>query len=126
MERGERELLPTRRAGYNQKVRLGGQVFHIRTGEYPDGRLGEVFLDCSKAGSSIRAMINAVAISLSLGLQYGVPLDKFVEIFKEFKFTPCGSISGDPRIPEADSILDYLVRELEMTYLSDESKTLLS
>lgn len=115
--RGQRHSLPTRRQGYTQKVRVGGQSVYLRTGEYEDGTLGEIFLDCSRTGSSMRAMINALAISVSLGLQYGAPLEAYVEIFKDFTFLPNGSVQGDPRFAEAKSILDYLVRELEFTYL---------
>ena len=120
MERGQREQLPTRRAGYNQKIRIGGMVFHLRTGEFQDGRLGEIFLDCSRAGSSMRAMINALAISVSLGLQHGTPLQVYIKAFKNFGFIPSGPAEGDPRFTEVASILDYVARELESTYLSAE------
>jgi ribonucleoside-diphosphate reductase alpha chain len=117
--RGERKKLPSRRGGYNQKVRIGGTVFYVRTGEYEDGTLGEIFLDCAKAGSSLRAMMNAMAMLFSMSLQYGVPLQALVKLLKNFSFLPSGHVDGDPRLENALSILDYIVRELELTYLTD-------
>jgi len=115
-----RKPLPNRRAGYRQKLSIGGQKFHLGTGEYPDGTLGEIFIDASRTGMFVRAMLHAFAISVSRGLQYGVPLEDYVESFKEFHFQPCGEVKGDSRIPEADSILDLVFRELELTYIKKE------
>ena len=123
LERGKRRSLPTRRSGYTQKARCGGQPIYIHTGEYEDGTLGEVFLDCSRTGSSMRAMINALAISVSLGLQYGAPLESYVKVFKDFAFLPGGIVQGDSRFDEATSILDYVFRELEYTYLGKKDAT---
>lgn len=120
LARGQRRPLPTRRAGYNQKIRIGGTVFHLRTGEFEDGTLGEIFIDTHKAGSSMRAMINALAISVSLGLQHGTPLQAYIKAFKDFGFIPSGPTEGDPRFTDVASILDYVARELESTYLSAE------
>lgn len=121
LARGQRRSLPTRRGGYTQSVHIGGQHVYLRTGEYEDGGLGEVYLDVNKTGSSLRAMINALAISISLGLQHGTPLESYVKIFKDFAFVPNGPVQGDPRFQEAKSILDYLVRELESTYLGEKN-----
>lgn len=117
LARGQRRSLPTRRLGYTQKIRVSDQPIYIRTGEYEDGSLGEIFLDVNLTGSSMRAMINALAISMSLGLQYGAPLEAYVKVFKDFSFIPNGPVQGDERFEETASILDYLVRELEATYL---------
>lgn len=119
LKRGERKKLPSRRAGYNQKVRIGGTTFYVRTGEYEDGSLGELFINCAKAGSSMRAMIEAVAISMSIGLQCGTPLEAYVRVFKNFGFLPSGDLQGDERFTGVQSILDYVARELELTYLSE-------
>lgn len=120
LARGQRRSLPTRRAGYNQKIKIGGQTVHLRTGEYEDGSLGEVFLDCHKTGSSLRALLDSLAKVISVGLQYGVPLQAYVKLFKGYEFLPSGKVMGDPRFTEAASILDYLVRELESTYLGEK------
>lgn len=115
-----RKRLPGTRAGYNQKFTIGGQTIYLRTGEYADGRLGEVFIDISKAGSTIRAMCNALALAVSKSLQHGVPLQEIVDDYKGWKFEPSGRVDGDPRILEADSILDYVFRELELTYIKKD------
>lgn len=120
LQRGDREKLATRRAGYNQKSKVGGQTVYLRTGEYADGRLGEIFVDVNKHGSLLRDMVSAVAIAVSVGLQYGVPLAEFVRLFKGLSFPPAGDVEGDPRIPEASSLLDYVFTELELTYLKNE------
>jgi len=112
-----REHLPTRRGGYNQKLVIGTQTVYLRTGEYPDGRLGEIFIDVSRTGTALRAMFNAIAMSVSRALQYGVPLQEFIDAFKDFKFEPSGPVHGDPRMSEASSLLDCIFRELEMTYV---------
>jgi ribonucleoside-diphosphate reductase alpha chain len=113
----KREDLPARRAGYVQKARIGGQKIYLHTGEYADGRLGEIFLTAAKTGTLLQALLDAFAISVSISLQHGVPLEEYVEAFKHTKFEPSGPVSGDARIKMASSILDYVFRELESTYL---------
>ncbi len=113
----EREELPDRRAGYTQHVHIGGHGVFLRTGEYPDGRIGEIFIDVAKTGAALRALLNAFAISVSLGLQHGTPLEEYVHAFKNFRFDPSGSVEGDARVPEASSLLDYIFRELEQSYV---------
>jgi hypothetical protein len=109
--------LPSRRKGYNQKLKVGGQSIHLRTGEYEDGTLGEIFLDCGKYGSVVRNLLTAVAMTTSIGLQNGVPLEVYVSLFRGFWFPPFGEVIGDERIFEATSILDAVFHELELTYL---------
>ncbi|NKN36667.1 vitamin B12-dependent ribonucleotide reductase [Agrobacterium sp. a22-2] len=113
----EQEKLPTRRKGYTQKAKIGGHTIFLRTGEYDDGRLGEIFLDMNKEGSALRALINNFAISVSLGLQYGVPLEEYVDAFTFTKFEPAGMVQGNDAIKNATSILDYVFRELAISYL---------
>ncbi len=113
----EQEKLPTRRKGYTQKAKIGGHTVFLRTGEYDDGRLGEIFLDMNKEGSTLRALINNFAISVSLGLQYGVPLEEYVDAFVFTKFEPAGPVQGNDAIKQATSILDYVFRELAVSYL---------
>ena len=113
----EQEKLPTRRKGYTQKAKIGGHTVFLRTGEYDDGRLGEIFLDMNKEGSTLRALINNFAISVSLGLQYGVPLEEYVDAFVFTKFEPAGMVQGNDAIKSATSILDYVFRELAVSYL---------
>lgn len=113
----EQEKLPARRKGYTQKAKIGGNTIFLRTGEYDDGRLGEIFLDMNKEGSALRAFINNFAISVSLGLQYGVPLEEYVEAFIFTKFEPAGMVNGNDAIKNATSILDYVFRELAISYL---------
>jgi ribonucleoside-diphosphate reductase alpha chain len=113
----EQEKLPTRRKGYTQKAKIGGHTLFLRTGEYDDGRLGEIFLDMNKEGSALRALINNFAISVSLGLQYGVPLEEYVDAFTFTKFEPAGIVQGNDAIKNATSILDYVFRELAVSYL---------
>ncbi|MCO5733997.1 vitamin B12-dependent ribonucleotide reductase [Rhizobium sp. SSA_523] len=112
------EKLPSRRKGYTQKAKIGGHTIFLRTGEYDDGRLGEIFLDMNKEGSALRAFINNFAISVSLGLQYGVPLEEYVDAFTFTKFEPAGIVTGNDAIKNATSILDYVFRELAVSYLS--------
>ena len=114
----EQEKLPGRRKGYTQKAKIGGHTIFLRTGEYDDGRLGEIFLDMNKEGSSLRALINNFAISVSLGLQYGVPLEEYVDAFTFTKFEPAGMVQGNEAIKNATSILDYVFRELAVSYLN--------
>lgn len=113
----EQEKLPTRRKGYTQKAKIGGHTIFLRTGEYDDGRLGEIFLDMNKEGSALRAFINNFAISVSLGLQYGVPLEEYVGAFTFTRFEPAGPVQGNDSIKYATSILDYVFRELAVSYL---------
>ncbi len=114
----EREKLPNRRKGYTQKAVVGGHKVYLRTGEFDDGRLGEIFIDMHKEGAAFRAMMNNFAIAISLGLQYGVPLDEYVEAFTFTKFEPAGMVMGNDAIKNATSILDYVFRELAVSYLS--------
>ncbi|MCC0023560.1 MAG: vitamin B12-dependent ribonucleotide reductase [Hyphomicrobiaceae bacterium] len=113
----EREKMPQRRKGYTQKATVGGHKVYLRTGEYDDGRLGEIFIDMHKEGAAFRAMMNNFAIAISLGLQYGVPLEEFVEAFIFTRFEPAGLVSGNDSIKNATSILDYVFRELAVSYL---------
>ncbi|MEQ1942780.1 vitamin B12-dependent ribonucleotide reductase [Mesorhizobium sp. VNQ89] len=113
----DREKLPNRRKGYTQKAIVGGHKVYLRTGEFDDGRLGEIFIDMHKEGAAFRAMMNNFAIAISLGLQYGVPLDEYVEAFTFTKFEPAGMVVGNDAIKNATSILDYVFRELAVSYL---------
>ncbi len=112
-----RERLPNRRRGYTQKARVGGQKIYLRTGNYADGRLGEIFIDMHKEGATFRSLMNNFAIAVSLGLQHGVPLEKFVDVFRGARFEPAGLVEGNERIEHATSILDYIFRELAISYL---------
>ena len=114
----EREKLPQRRKGYTQKAIVGGHKVYLRTGEYDDGKLGEIFIDMHKEGAAFRAMMNNFAIAISLGLQYGVPLEEYVEAFTFTRFEPAGMVQGNDTIKNATSILDYVFRELAVSYLS--------
>ena len=113
----EREKLPNRRQGYTQKAVVGGHKVYLRTGEFGDGRIGEIFIDMHKEGAAFRAMMNNFAIAISLGLQYGVPLEEYVEAFTFTKFEPAGMVQGNDAIKSATSILDYVFRELAVSYL---------
>jgi ribonucleoside-diphosphate reductase alpha chain len=114
----DREKMPDRRKGYTQKAVVGGHKVYLRTGEYDDGRLGEIFIDMHKEGAAFRAMMNNFAIAISLGLQYGVPLEEYVEAFTFTRFEPAGFVQGNERIKSATSILDYVFRELAVSYLA--------
>ncbi|HKQ55702.1 MAG TPA: vitamin B12-dependent ribonucleotide reductase [Methyloceanibacter sp.] len=114
---GRRERLPDRRTGYIQKAVVGGHKVYLHTGEYDDGRLGEIFLDMHKEGAAFRSLMNNFAIAVSVGLQYGVPLDEFVEAFTFTRFEPAGLVRGNAKIKNATSILDYIFRELAISYL---------
>ena len=116
--RGDRVALPSRRKGYTQKANVGGHKVYLRTGEYDDGRLGEIFIDMHKEGAAFRSLMNNFAIAISLGLQYGVPLEEFVEAFTFTRFEPAGMVSGNDSIKMASSILDYIFRELAISYLA--------
>ncbi len=113
----DREKLPNRRKGYTQKALVGGHKVYLRTGEFDDGRLGEIFIDMHKEGAAFRAMMNNFAIAISLGLQYGVPLEEYVEAFTFTKFEPAGVVVGNDAIKSATSIIDYVFRELAVSYL---------
>nr|WP_213396103.1 vitamin B12-dependent ribonucleotide reductase [Yoonia sp.] len=113
----EREKMPQRRKGYTQKAIVGGHKVYLRTGEYESGQLGEIFIDMHKEGAGFRAMMNNFAIAVSVGLQYGVPLEEFVDAFTFTKFEPAGMVQGNDSIKNATSILDYIFRELAVSYL---------
>ena len=115
--RSHRERLPQRRKGYTQKANVGGHKVYLRTGEYADGQLGEIFIDMHKEGAGFRAMMNNFAIAVSVGLQYGVPLEEFVDAFTFTRFEPAGMVQGNEAIKQATSILDYVFRELAVSYL---------
>ncbi|WP_435659566.1 vitamin B12-dependent ribonucleotide reductase [Leisingera caerulea] len=115
--RSHREKMPQRRKGYTQKAVVGGHKVYLRTGEYSDGTLGEIFIDMHKEGAGFRAMMNNFAIAVSVGLQYGVPLEEFVDAFTFTKFEPAGMVQGNDSIKNATSILDYVFRELAVSYL---------
>ena len=115
--RSHRVKLPERRKGYTQKAIVGGHKVYLRTGEYQDGKLGEIFIDMHKEGAGFRAMMNNFAIAISVGLQYGVPLEEFVEAFTFTRFEPAGMVQGNETIKNATSILDYIFRELAVSYL---------
>ena len=114
----ERDRLPERRKGYTQKAVVGGHKVYLRTGEYEDGRLGEIFIDMHKEGAALRSLLNNFAIALSLGLQYGVPLEEYVDAFTFTRFEPQGPVQGNDSIKYATSILDYVFRELAISYMS--------
>jgi ribonucleoside-diphosphate reductase alpha chain len=113
----EREKLPNRRKSYIQKATVGGHKVYLHTGEYEDGRLGEIFIDMHKEGAAFRSLMNNFAIAISLGLQYGVPLEEYVEAFTFTRFEPAGLVQGNDAIKNATSILDYVFRELAISYL---------
>jgi len=117
VRRRDREKLPDRRKGYTQKATVGGHKVYLRTGEYEDGKIGEIFIDMHKEGAGFRAMMNNFAIAVSVGLQYGVPLDEFVDAFTFTRFEPAGMVQGNDSIKNATSILDYIFRELAVSYL---------
>jgi ribonucleoside-diphosphate reductase alpha chain len=113
----ERERMPDRRKGYTQKAVVGGHKIYLRTGEYDDGKLGEIFIDMHKEGAALRSLLNNFAIAVSLGLQYGVPLDEYVDAFTFTRFEPSGPVQGNDSIKFATSILDYVFRELAVSYM---------
>ena len=117
---GKRFSMPNRRKGYIQKVQIGNHKVYLHTGEYKDGKIGEIFIDTSKEGELVKALMNNFAIAISLGLQYGVPLDEFVNAYVDTKFEPSGKVYGNDRILSATSILDYIFRELAISYLNRE------
>jgi ribonucleoside-diphosphate reductase alpha chain len=117
MYQGRRRKLPSRRAGYTQKAIVGGHKVYLRTGEYTDGNLGEIFIDMHKEGAAFRSLMNCFAIAISLGLQHGVPLDEFVDAFVFTRFEPGGIVEGNSHIKMSTSIIDYIFRELALSYL---------
>ena len=117
---GKRFGMPDRRKGYIQKATIGDHKVYLHTGEYEDGKIGEIFIDTSKEGELVKALMNNFAIAISLGLQYGVPLDEFVNAYVDTKFEPSGKVYGNDRILSATSILDYIFRELAISYLNRE------
>ena len=112
--------MPDRRKGYIQKAQIGDHKVYLHTGEYDDGKIGEIFIDTNKEGELVKAMMNNFAIAISLGLQYGVPLEEYVDAFINTKFEPSGNVIGNDRILSASSILDYVFRELAISYLGKE------
>ncbi len=116
----KRFSMPDRRKGYIQKATIGDHKVYLHTGEYEDGKIGEIFIDTSKEGELVKALMNNFAIAISLGLQYGVPLDEFVNAYVDTKFEPSGKVYGNDRIMSATSILDYIFRELAISYLNRE------
>ena len=117
---GKRYGMPDRRKGYIQKATIGDHKVYLHTGEYEDGKIGEIFIDTSKEGELVKALMNNFAIAVSLGLQYGVPLDEFISAFVGTKFEPSGKVYGNDRILTASSILDYIFRELAISYQNRE------
>ena len=117
---GRRFSMPDRRKGYIQKVTIGDHKVYLHTGEYEDGKIGEIFIDTSKEGELVKAVMNNFAIAISLGLQYGVPLDEFINAYVNTKFEPSGKVYGNDRILSASSILDYIFRELAISYQNRE------
>ena len=116
----KRFSMPDRRKGYIQKATIGDHKVYLHTGEYEDGKIGEIFIDTSKEGELVKALMNNFAIAVSLGLQYGVPLDEFISAFVGTKFEPSGNVHGNDRILSASSILDYIFRELAISYQNRE------
>ena len=117
---GKRFSMPDRRKGYIQKATIGDHKVYLHTGEYEDGKIGEIFIDTSKEGELVKALMNNFAIAISLGLQYGVPLDEFISAYVDTKFEPSGKVEGNDRILSASSILDYIFRELAISYQNRE------
>ena len=116
----KRFSMPDRRKGYIQKASIGDHKVYLHTGEYEDGKIGEIFIDTSKEGELVKALMNNFAIAISLGLQYGVPLDEFINAYVDTKFEPSGKVYGNDRILSATSILDYIFRELAISYQNRE------
>jgi ribonucleoside-diphosphate reductase alpha chain len=116
----KRERMPDKRVGYTQKSIVGGHKVYLRTGEYKDGRLGELFIDMHKEGAAFRSMMNAYAIAVSIGLQYGVPVEEYVDAFTFFKFEPAGFVQSHERIKSATSIIDWIWRDIGINYLGRE------
>lgn len=117
VSKAQRQKLPNRRSGYTQKATVGGHKIYLRTGEYVDGTLGEIFVDMHKEGASFRSLMHNFAMAISIGLQYGVPLEEYVEAFTFTRFDPSGPVEGNASVKMATSILDYIFRELAVNYL---------
>ena len=115
-----RRRMPDRRKAYIQKATIGENKVYLHIGEYEDGKIGEIFIDTNKEGELVKSMMNNFAIAISLGLQYGVPLEEYVDAFIDTKFEPSGKVNGNDRILSATSILDYIFRELAISYLGRE------
>ena len=115
-----RRRMPDRRKAYIQKATIGENKVYLHIGEYEDGKIGEIFIDTNKEGELVKSMMNNFAIAISLGLQYGVPLEEYVDAFIDTKFEPSGKVNGNDRILSATSILDYIFRELAVSYLGRE------
>jgi hypothetical protein len=113
--------LPARRTGYTQKAAIGGHKLFLSTGEYANGRLGEIFIALHKEGSAFRGLMDAFAIAVSLGLQHGVNLEDYVEAFTFTRFGPAGTVEGDPAVLQATSMIDYVFRNLAVNYLGSHS-----
>ena len=120
IKNNSRFKMPDRRKGQIQKAQIGDHKVYLHTGEYDDGKIGEIFIDTNKEGELVKAMMNNFAIAISLGLQYGVPLEEYVDAFIDTKFEPSGNVVGNDRILSASSILDYVFRELAISYLGKE------
>ena len=120
MEQLARRRLPHRRKGYTQKAIVGGHKVYLRTGEYEDGSLGEIFIDMHKEGAAFRSLMNNFAIAISIGLQYGVPLEEYVDAFTFTRFEPSGMVEGNDMIKMSTSVLDYIFREVAISYLARE------
>ena len=114
----ERKRLPWKRRGFTQKAKVGGQTLFVRTGEYNDGTLGEIFIDMHREGATFRSLMNCFSIAVSIGLQYGVPLDEYVDKFTFTRFEPSGMVEGHPNIKNSTSIIDYIFRLLGFEYLN--------
>ena len=120
VDSNKRFKMPDRRKGYIQKASIGEHKIYLHTGEYNDGKIGEIFIDTNKEGELVKALMNNFAIAISLGLQYGVPLEEYVDAYIDTKFEPSGKVDGNDRILSATSILDYVFRELAISYLDRE------
>lgn len=119
----KKKRLPSRRSGYNLKVKVGDLTIHIRTGEYKDGSLGEIKISCGKIGEPAAALMNALCIAVSTGLQYGIPLEEFVKHYKHARFEPAGMVVGHDKIKMCASILDLIFKDLENNYLRSSTET---
>ncbi len=117
----KKKRLPNRRTGYVQKVRIGNKTLYLRTGEYPDGSLGDIFIDLDKEGSTLGSLIDCFAIAISIGLQYGVPLEEYADKFIFAKFPPSGNVTGHGNIKRCDSIVDLVFRDLMINYAGAEN-----
>ncbi len=117
----KKKRLPNRRPGYIQKVRIGDKTLYLRTGEYPDGSLGDIFIDLDKEGSTLGSLLDCLAIAISVGLQYGVPLEEYANKFIFAKFPPSGNVTGHANIKRCDSIVDFVFRDLMFNYKGDDS-----